>query len=461
MFSLILGVSGLGIISQLLNFQTFAIFIVSVGIPLGFTKYISESKDDDKHLTNIIFLNSLRILTISSVIFAIIISILSKYISDFLFNDVNFYYFILILALFIPFSAFSGFLEAYLKGLRDISLLTKLLISAAVTGTFFTLIFLFLFGLNGAVIGSLSNSLISTVIYFVVMKKKLLIPKLKIFTRFTREIIDNIIKIGFASLIAGAFAQLILLLIRTITIDHMGVYGNGIFQSVLTISLNYFGFIFISLSSYSFPKVASLKLNSEIVEEINTNFRYIIFLMIPLVAIVFVFRELVIALLFSRDFSSAEPLYKFQFFGDLFKAFSWVLGLWLLPKLKIILWLSLDVILYTNFILIYICLLKFYSNGLDSLAISYLLSNFIHFIINLIASRKYINFRFFPKNLNAAITGIFILVILVFISEYKIILGYISIFPALLIWFIYAIKKSEWLFIKDNVKKYVYSKFVS
>ena len=182
MFSLILGVSGLGIISQLLNFQTFAIFIVSVGIPLGFTKYISESKDDDKHLTNIIFLNSLRILTISSVIFAIIISILSKYISDFLFNDVNFYYFILILALFIPFSAFSGFLEAYLKGLRDISLLTKLLISAAVTGTFFTLIFLFLFGLNGAVIGSLSNSLISTVIYFVVMKKKLLIPKLKIFT---------------------------------------------------------------------------------------------------------------------------------------------------------------------------------------------------------------------------------------------------------------------------------------
>ncbi len=209
----------------------------------------------------------------------------------------------------------------------------------------------------------------------------------------------------------------------------MGVFGNGIYQSVLTISLNYFGFIFVSLNMYSFPKVSSLKLDSDIVDEINLNFRYIMFLMIPLIAFIFVFRELVIALLFTKDFASSEPLYKYQFFGDLFKAFSWVLGLWLIPRLKLFLWVTLDMILSANFLVFYILLLNFYENGLISLAIAYLMSNLIHFVLNLIASKKHINFKFQSNNLSAGIFGLGLLIILVCLSEYKIVFGYIAIIP--------------------------------
>jgi O-antigen/teichoic acid export membrane protein len=459
--SVFLGVAGMGILSQLLNFQTFMIFIVTIGIPLGLTKYISEHKQDDTEIVNIIFLNSLKILTISSLIFALLISIFSGYISGIIFDDSNYYYFIILLALSIPFSTFSGFLEAYLRGLRNIDLLIKLLISSAIVGFVFTLIMVLLFHLEGAVIGSLFNALLSCIIYFFVMKKQSLIPKLKIFIKFNKEIINNIIKIGFASLIVGSVAQLVLLLIRTITINKMGVFGNGIYQSVLTISVNYFGFIFISLNTYSFPKVSSLKLNSEIVDEINLNFRYIMFLMIPLIAFIFVFREVVIALLFTKDFSSSEPLYKYQFFGDLFKAFSWVLGLWLIPRLKLFLWVTLDMILSANFLLIYILLLNFYENSLISLAIAYLMSNLIHLVLNLIATKKYLNFKFQSKNLSAAILGIILLLILVCISEYKIVYGYISIIPALFLWFSYAVKKNEWIFVKDNFRKYIYNRFVT
>ncbi len=156
----------MGIISQLLNFQTFMMFIVTIGIPLGLTKYISEHKQDDTEIVNIIFLNSLKILTISSLIFALLISIFSSYISGIIFDDSKYYYFIILLALSIPFSTFSGFLEAYLRGLRNIDLLTKLLISSAVAGFVFTLILVLFFNLEGAVIGSLSNALLSSIIYF-------------------------------------------------------------------------------------------------------------------------------------------------------------------------------------------------------------------------------------------------------------------------------------------------------
>jgi O-antigen/teichoic acid export membrane protein len=436
-------------------------FIVSIGIPLGLTKYISENEKDNSDIIKVIFLNSLRILIISSVIFTIIVSIFSNYISELIFNDNKYYYFIVLLALCIPFSTFSGFLEAYLRGLRNINLLVKLLISSAFAGFVLTMILVILFKLEGAVIGSLFSSLLSTIIYSIVMKKKYLIPKLNIFIKFNKDIIRNIIKIGFASLISGAVAQLILLLIRTITINNMGVYGNGIYQSVLTISLNYFGFIFVSLNTYSFPKISSLKLNTDIVNEININLRYILFLMIPLVAFIFVFRELVIYLLFSKDFSSSEPLYKYQFLGDLFKAFSWVFGLWLIPKLRLILWLTLDLIFNANFILIYIILLKFYSNGLDSLALAYLISNIIHFILNLVVTRKYLNFKFHYKNLSATLTGVVVLIILICISEYKPIFGYFAILPLLFLWSVYSLKKNEWLFVKTNFHKYISQKFIS
>lgn len=435
-------------------------FIVTIGIPLGLTKYISENIQDDTHIVNVIFLNSLKILTASSLIFSLLIIIFSGYISGLIFDDGKYYYFIIFLALSIPFSTFSGFLEAYLRGLRNINLLTKLLISSAVVGFVFTLIMVFLFQLDGAVIGALFNTLLSGTIYFIVMKKQSLIPKLKIFTKFNKKIINNIVKIGLASLIVGSISQLVLLLIRTITINNMGVFGNGIYQSVLTISLNYFGFIFVSLNTYSFPKVSSLKLNNEIVEEINLNFRYIMFLMIPLIAFIFVFREIVIALLFTKDFSSSEPLYKFQFFGDFFKAFSWVLGLWIIPKLKLFLWVSLDIILSANFLLIYIFFLNFYQISLSSLAIAYLISNLIHLILNYIASKKYINFKFKPKNLSAAILGLILLIALVCISEYRILFGYISIIPVLFFWFFYALSKSEWAFVKDNFKKHIYNRFI-
>jgi len=443
----------------LINFQNFILFIVPIGIPLGLTKYISEKEKEDPELISVIFLNSLRVLIFSSLIFTVLISLLSVYISNVLFDDIKYYLYVLILALSIPFSVFTSFLDAFLRGLKNINLLVKILITSTIVSFTLTIIFVFLFKLKGVVIGLLVGNLFSMLIYFFGMKKKYLIPKLKIFTGFNKEIISNIIKIGFASLIVGAGSQLVLLLIRTITINYLGVYGNGIYQSVLGISLNYFAFIFVTINIYSFPKISSLKLNSEVIDEINVNFRYILFIMIPLVAIIFVFRELVIALLFTKDFSSSEPLYKYQFLGDLFKAFSWVIGLWLIPKLKLFLWVSLDLILSINFLVIYLLLLNFYSNGLESLAISYLISNTIHFILNYFAARKYLKFRFQTKNLNAAITGLVILIALVGISEYNVILGYIVFVPILFSWLFTVMKKSEWLFVKTYIYKYTINKF--
>jgi O-antigen/teichoic acid export membrane protein len=460
-FSVLLGVTGLGIISQLINFQNLILFIVPIGIPLGLTRYISENEKKDSELTNIIFLNSLRVLVISSLIFTVIISLFSVFISDFLFDNAKYYLFVLILALSIPFSILTSFLDAYLRGLKNINLLVKILITSTIISFVLTVIFVFFFKLEGVVIGLLVGNFFSMLVYFVGMKKKYLIPKLNIFAKFNKEIIGNIIKIGFASLTIGAVSQLVLLLIRTITINKLGVYGNGIYQSVLGISLNYFGFIYLTLNIYSFPKISGLKLNSEVIDEININFRYILFLMIPLVALIFVFREYVIALLFTKDFSSSESLYKYQFFGDLFKAFSWVIGLWLIPKLKLFLWVSLDLILSVNFLMIYALLLNFYSNGLDSLAIAYLLSNGIHFVLNFIVARKYLKFKFQSKNLSAAVTGLVLLTFIVAFSEYNVMFGYFLIIPALFLWFFYVMKKSEWIFIKDNFQKYVVKKFVS
>jgi len=445
-----LGVTGFGVISQLINFQTLILFIGALGIPLGLTKLVSENADKDSEMVETILLNSIRINIFASLILSLLIILFSRIISSYLFDSVEYSLYIIILALFLPFAILTGVFEAFIRGIKKIGLLVKLSIVTAVSGFVLTVILVYFLRLDGAIYGIFVSSVISFVIYYVILRKKSLTPKFNIFRKFNRPLVVSLFKIGFFSLLSGAVAQFVLLIIRSITINKLGIYGNGIYQSVLTISINYFGFVFVSLTTYSFPKICSVNGNDEINEQLNINFRYVLFLMIPLIAFILTFREYVIYLLFTVDFSSSQPLYKYQFLGDLFKSVAWVFGLWLVPKLKLFTWLTLDIIFSVNFIVIYLLLLNFYSFSLESLSISYLISNVIHALLSFMVTKKFLRFKFNNKNLLTFIVGLIMLVLIIVISEQFKIIGYLIIIPLLVLWMIVSIRHNEYILIKRS-----------
>lgn len=456
--SILLGVSGIGILSQFQNFVNIIAFTGSLGFSAGITKYVSQHYEKDPEETSRLFSSCLRILSIVSVLLLLGCLFFSREIAIILVNEPDYFNYIIIISFFIPFIILNNFFEAYIKGLQKIEVFVKVSIISALVSLVISVPLIYFFSLTGAVFASVVNFAAYTIICYIYLKIKKLLPVFSLKFKVKSELILNIFRIGIITLISTGVTQISILIIRKITIDIFGLEGNGIFQSVFSLSVNYFGFIFITLSTYSFPRFSSLESGSDIIAEININFRYILLIMVPLVLIIFQFRYFVINLLFSKDFTSSEMLYKFQFLGDLFKGLSWALCIWLVPKLKLKTSLLLDVSFSINFILIYLFLLNTYNLGLSSISIAYLLANIIHCCFAYFISKRLLNFIFTYENKMIFMVGLILIVTLYVVSSYSINAGFIILVPVLILFFYLGINKSEFSSMSTLLSSY-YKKY--
>ena len=112
--------------------------------------------------------------------------------------------------------------------------------------------------------------------------------------------------------------------VRNVLISHVGWEEAGQWQAVWKISEVYLGVITIALTTYYLPKLSTLKGVENIRAEINQTAKIII----PIAAImalgVYLFRDLVISLLFTEAFRSARELFAIQLIGDVIKIASWL-----------------------------------------------------------------------------------------------------------------------------------------
>jgi len=434
-----------------MNFSTIVISLFSLGIPLGVMKFIAEYHKDNHSEVMKIYENCAKLIILASITGLILIGFFSKYLSLFLLNQTNYQQYIILIGSFLPFSILVLFWDSYLKGLKAINLVVMLSIITMIINILFLIPFVIEFNIEGALIASIVGPVISFGIYYVILKRKHLLLKLNIKNKLDFQIIFKILKIGIAFLIVS-FSQLFaVLIIRKITIDNFNVYGNGIYQSVLMISLNYFGFIFVTLSSYSVPKISEMKTNVEIVNEMNVNLRFILFLMVPMICLVIVFRQFIIVMLFTRDFMPGDKLYIYQTLGELLRAVSWVFALWYVPKLHLKAFVFFDLLLNFNYIFIYIILLKLLPSSLVYVSVSYMAAYFIHVILNFLYSKYKIKFSITGNNIKLICISI-VTVLLILVLSINGNFAYYLVLPFLLIWLYLSMDRQEVISIKDSFK---------
>lgn len=399
-------------------------------------------------------MNSLTLVFIPILLFSVLLFVFSGFVSEFLFESREYQSYIKIIAAFLPFIVFSSMLEGFIRGLKVINLYVKLIIVSNVVNLLIIIPLVLIYGIPGAIIGILSSNILYVSFSIFYLKKNGIIDKFEFNLVFDKILFLKILKVSFVFLVSGAFFQLSLLLLRKIIIADLGLYFNGIFQSVIGISISYFGFIFLSLSTYSFPTISKLNTEPEIIDELNVNVKYIILLMVPLIILIYSFRFIVISILFSKDFYIAENLFSYQFMGDYFKALAWAIGIWLVPKMKLKAFLLLEIILNLNLVLIFYFLIKVVGKNIEYVSIAYLITYFIHFVLNYFFSRKLINFNFNSENLKLFIMSFVFIIPLIIISSNYYFIGNIIAVPVLIIWLMFSVKKSEY----DELKLFLLSK---
>ncbi|MBK6774159.1 MAG: oligosaccharide flippase family protein [Ignavibacteria bacterium] len=437
-----LGVNGLGIFSQLTTFFNLLNFIIPLGIPLGLTKFISEKEKEDLIFIKTVYENILKLFLITSIVSGSVICIFSKYISQILLNTQDYYLFVILLGIILPVNVIGFFFDAYLKGLKQIKLFVRITVISSLVTLVFYFPLVYYFDIAGAILSLFVNSFIVLYLSYSNLKKSGLTGKISLtLPKFNN--LGGIFQIGIGSLITGSVLQLMYLILRTITINELGIHENGIYQSIFNISQNYFGFIFISMSAYTLPKYSELKNDKDLIQEINVNLRIVLFAIVPLIGLFYLFQDAILTLAFSRDFLNAARLLKYQFLGDFFKTTSWILGLWLIARGKILIWVLLDVLYSINFIVIYYSLLEYYTKDLVAISMAYLICNLIHLILNIIVINKYLSFTFTKNNLIMILLSFLTIVMVIFTTDINLNLSYFLTPLFLIIWLFITTDKNE------------------
>jgi len=276
--------------------------------------------------------------------------------------------------------------------------------------------------------------------------------------KLSRQDIKNVFKTGVTSLLAFLFYQLVLLYLRKFIILNFGLEANGIYQSALGLSLNIFAFMYSFLGNHTLPQLSMHKDDINLSSVLDETAKFLILMIVPMILLLYSFRELIIVLFYSQSFVQAGDLILFQFSGDFFRIFASLFSLWLFSRMKIKQLIFIDLVFNALLIILPHILIKFYSQDLRIISISYMIASFVHFSLFYLYTRKILRFKFSTETFLALSISLVTLVFSMIFSTYYPNLGYYVVWIILFVWGYITIKHIIKVPVKATIEKF-YKKF--
>lgn len=248
----------------------------------------------------------------------------SASIAEWLLLDKKMAWIVIITVSLLPFSALGTLCNSVINGQQQyrryigLGMLSTLISSAVIVSL---IIFA---GIKGALFAA---AIQSALIGMVMLLANLRQPWMKITYWWGQQ--DNVArkKIFHYMLMALTSAMTIpisLILIRNILISQVGWDSTGYWQAVWKISEVYLSVITMALSTYYLPKLASLRGVNAIVSEVHKTALIIIPIVIIMALTIYLFRNVIIWLLFTPEFQPASNLFAIQLCGDIMKISSFL-----------------------------------------------------------------------------------------------------------------------------------------
>jgi O-antigen/teichoic acid export membrane protein len=323
--ALFIGPSGMAIVGNFRNFITSIESISILGLQNGIVKYVAEFEQQHyklkKMLSTIMFC-----LLIATVIVSVFLIVFSEALNRWVFGVSNEYQSIFkIVAFCLPWYIVSLFLTAVLNGFGAYKKVIYISIIGNTIGLVLTFVLITNFKTFGALIALIvaPTLVFFTSLYYFNGKYKLI--------SFSKEYIDfsiikNLSEYSLMALISAVIGPLIYLLIRNYIINTIGVNEAGYWEGLSRIASYYYIFLSSIITLYYLPKLA--KSTSATASKVIVWSYYKNILPLFVVGLVFLFllKDFLIPMLFTKEFLPITTLMFWQLLGDIFKAISLILG---------------------------------------------------------------------------------------------------------------------------------------
>ena len=382
------GPAGYAALGQFQNALQIISTFASGSVNTGVTKYTAEYTNE-VHKQHAVWKTAGTLATCGSVITALIIAVFSKPLAVIFFNDESLSSVFLWLAGGLVFLTLNSLVLAILNGKKDI----LRLVVANILGSLFALCTTSLlavkFGLYGALVALALYQSLSFVVTIYICRKAAWFKLSLLFGAVDTQVAKNLLKCTAMALTSAACVPLSQIFVRNYLGETFSWEAAGYWEAMTRLSSAYLLFITSTLSVYYLPKLAELKLVRKIKAEIAQGYKYILPCAMIMGLLIYILRDFIIGILFTREFSPMRELFAWQMVGDSLKIGSWILAYLMLSKAMYKVFIITEVVFAISFVLLTLLFCHFF--GFVGVTMAYAFNYAVYWLV--MGSVIYLKFR--------------------------------------------------------------------
>lgn len=381
--ALLLGPTGVGLISLYQSVIDLSRSTTGLGLDTGATKQIATSKEEDRTQT-IDTVNTWYFIT--AIFGALLCITLSKQLSIWTFGVSDYSYQISIIALAVLFITLNAGIIACFQGLRKIHFMAWTASLGSFFGLLVTIPLYYFFRLDGIIWALVGASFVSFGVSLFFYRKLgikfNLIPLTKVWNNG-----QQMIRLGVYIVMAGIISSMCLYSVRSYINKIAGVNEVGLFQAAWLTTFIISGIVLRSANSDFFPKLCSIiDQDSQVRRFVNQQTHILLLIISPLIIGIFTFADSVIYLLYSSDFLSSTLTFRWYLIAIFLKMTSTPIASVLLAKNKGRYHLLCESLFWLIFFLVSLFLYPIL--GLKATGIAYLIAYIVYLPVILLISNR-------------------------------------------------------------------------
>ena len=382
--ALYIGPAGLAIVGQLQSFTSIITTFSNGAISSGIVKYTAEYQDIEEKKK--IFSSSIVISLICSLIISIFLFTFSGYLSELILKDIQYSSVFIIFGATIFLFALNMVLISILNGQKEIKKYVLVNIAGSIFSLVFTSILIMQLNLMGALYAMVLNQ---SVMFFVtlafVIKSSWF--KLEYFKQgLDKESLSKLSKYSLMAIVSALTVPVSHLIIREYIGENLGWDSAGYWQGIWYISTMYLMLVTTTLGVYYLPRLSEIQDNKELRKEIFSGYKIIMPIVILASLIIFLLKEYVILIAFSKDFMPMMELFAWQLMGDVIKIASWLLAYLMLAKAMTKVFIYTEVLFSALFVGLSILFVDKF--GLVGITYAYALNYLLYLVMMIFIFRK-------------------------------------------------------------------------
>lgn len=388
--AIFLGPTGVALLGNFNNISGVFTAFSNGAISNGIVKYLAEYRGEKEKQEKVVS-NALKLSALCAIIIGIFIIIFYKQITLLTIKDLKYSYSVKILGYSILFYSFNLSVTAILNGYKY----TKYLIINNMISSFIMMITAITitkkFGLFGALINNMIAQVFICIVNIYHIKKLRLIKFETIFLKIDKCIIIKLLKFASMAIVSALVVPLSTFIIRNYIINNFSTREAGYIQGIWSISNNYLMIITTTLSLYYLPTLASLKSNKELNQEIIKGYKFILPISILGSISIYLFKDIIINILYTREFLEMKEYFLFQMIGDTFKIASFLLAHLMIAKAMTKCFIISEIIFALTRIIFSIGFIEL--KGVVGVTYAHALNYFIYLVFMIILFRKILLYK--------------------------------------------------------------------